>query len=799
MRLLIRPLLLIFVLLCSSHAVAQPKIKLRDNYEKTRIEKVGTLQVGYYNIGNKPLIVDGASIVQAGSVFSFVSPVIPKVILPGDSGYVDIFYSSIYPFEFNCDVKIASNDPQNPIVTKHFRINDSIPPERVRQVRNTQYKGGQIKIDWQPPLPSRDGDPVAEYRVYAWRFLEGTSEFIGATKETTITFTPHGDSNLYCVILTVDDMGNRAYYYDTTWTDKASPTLTIKHIDDKTTLLPTHAAIGSVGLHILADDLHLKYLKASYRDTTTGSPIIPIGEHYGPLEKERGIFKTSWNTITQHGMKEIILYAVDSVNNESTTTYKIQLTQAQGWPRYMPKGSPQPSCALITEDGVGRFVMASSVIADGLFRPNGDIYYQFYPLDVSRSTSDVVIPTSAKFDGQGGYSILVGSKTDTLQSLLPNGRLERIYGRLLPSSRLITAPRSFTYKDVILTGVSPLLIHNGNEEVTVGATQAFKAAGESLTLPVLLADSGVRTFDRFVMGDLNRSGEQLIVRAHDAGPAKGEELAVYDRTGALKTGWPKTVWAPTSTYEGIYPCLGDIDGDNSVEIILPVANDSLYVYHSNGTLAAGFPCYLPTQGTGHNQALIVDANNDGAGDIIYPCKDSIVCINGKTGKLLNGFWPIRRTASGRTMLTAAELNSNGFVQIIEPPDVTEPGKGAWLYVFEPGIKNNQGTIQWGTFQHDMRRTGNYDYLDPNLQNGVEATTETKEVTVYPTATENTLTIQSKEEMSALSIVDMLGRTVSEFNVNGHQSNISIAQLPAGVYLLNVTTAKGVTTERIIKQ
>lgn len=789
---------LLQLLAVSAHA--QPAIKLADTYQKAWIPTKGTLQVSYKNTGNATLVVTDIIILQAGQEFSLLSPFSLQVIKPGDSNQVEIYYNAQIQLEHNCDVQVLSSDPTHPIVTKHFRINDSIPPNPVRTLRNTPLKAGSIHFSWKQPLPSRDGDPVTVYKLYTSRPGDAKSELLATTLDTQATVHPHGDGTLYYALLAYDDMGNRSLVLDTTWTDSAGPSLSVLHLDDKTTKLPTHVGIGSVGIHLLASDPHLKYIRISYRDTATGSPILTIGEHYGMLDRQNDLFKAAWSTIGLSGMKDLVIYGIDSLGNESTLTLPLKVTQAQGWPRWMPKGSAEPSVATITQDGISRYLIASASIADGLFRPSGDIFYSFYPLSVLRSTSDAVVPISAKRIGDDHLSVITGSQENTLLVLDPvNGRTMSEFGSLANGARLLSF-HTTTQGDVITAGVSPVLIHDGNTEALAGASQAWRATGDTVHFPILMSDSGARTFDRFVVGDLAHNGRNRLVRVHDAGTARGEELAVFDASGTLQPGWPKTLWHPTATYDGIYPSLGDLDGDGMLEIIAPAANDSLYVFHQDGTAATGFPTYLPTNGTGHNQALVVDVDGDGNGDIIYPVKDSIVAINGRTGKRFGGFWPIRREGSGKAMLTAAELTSSGKVEIIDEPDLTTESEGAWMYVFEPGIQNHlnasgPGTIQWGTFQHDMRRTGDYSETEPALQSSVHHYDAANAMlNVYPSIATNSVIVDAMP--GNLEVTDLLGRIVAQQEMHRNRQALDVHNLPSGIYV--VRTQNG-STAKFVKQ
>ena len=73
---------------------------------------------------------------------------------------------------------------------------------------------------------------------------------------------------------------------------------------------------------------------------------------------------------------------------------------------------------------------------------------------------------------------------------------------------------------------------------------------------------------------------------------------------------------------------------------------------------------------------------------------------------------------------------------------------------------------------------------------------TDEVRIYPNPTSGEVTIKA-EGMRWIRIVDMLGRKVYEQGVEGDEKTLNLASFGAGVYLVNLTTDKGVVNRRIV--
>ncbi len=87
------------------------------------------------------------------------------------------------------------------------------------------------------------------------------------------------------------------------------------------------------------------------------------------------------------------------------------------------------------------------------------------------------------------------------------------------------------------------------------------------------------------------------------------------------------------------------------------------------------------------------------------------------------------------------------------------------------------------------------FLDPNA-NGIQ--TITKEVVnVYPIPASSTLTVEATaNEIKTAVVRDMQGRIMSDFSVKGKQ--LDIAQLPVGIYFLEITKNGQQTHTRFVK-
>lgn len=75
------------------------------------------------------------------------------------------------------------------------------------------------------------------------------------------------------------------------------------------------------------------------------------------------------------------------------------------------------------------------------------------------------------------------------------------------------------------------------------------------------------------------------------------------------------------------------------------------------------------------------------------------------------------------------------------------------------------------------------------------------LSVYPNPANNVITISNTADalIGSVKITDLNGRVVATKQLNATEGQISIADLAAGVYMLNITTDQGSGTKKIIKQ
>lgn len=191
----------------------------------------------------------------------------------------------------------------------------------------------------------------------------------------------------------------------------------------------------------------------------------------------------------------------------------------------------------------------------------------------------------------------------------------------------------------------------------VGQDRSATTNGVGLTM---------RTWSDLYVGDVDGDGYPEIVAGHGLGN-KGS-VAVYDRNGYFKAGWPKSLPAEVCSIE-VY----DLDGDGTMEIIAGIGiadGANVYVYEHDGSLRTGWPQISGTNSGALHPALesdpaapsrgfawgvfndniaVGDIDNDGIPEIVVPADVAQIAAYKPDGtQVRTAFQPVNCLKNGVT-------------------------------------------------------------------------------------------------------------------------------------------------------
>lgn len=189
--------------------------------------------------------------------------------------------------------------------------------------------------------------------------------------------------------------------------------------------------------------------------------------------------------------------------------------------------------------------------------------------------------------------------------------------------------------------------------------------------PVSIPDSMVIWFQTPSVGDIDNDGSLEIVfpsrRTCNCSPTA--KIFIYRSNGTPMPGWPISfdlLFPPdTVTVRDhiSHAALADLDNDQDMEIIVCVNfynNCHIYVYHHDGTVAAGWPLAL---GHGYTVSPVIgDVDNDGDYEIIGTTANGMIYVWDHDGTVYPG-WPVKIKRFNHDP-SLADLDKDGDLEII---------------------------------------------------------------------------------------------------------------------------------------
>ena len=144
----------------------------------------------------------------------------------------------------------------------------------------------------------------------------------------------------------------------------------------------------------------------------------------------------------------------------------------------------------------------------------------------------------------------------------------------------------------------------------------------------------------------------------------------------------------------------------------------------------------------------------------------------------------------------SNANADSFVSLAAPIETTIASQSVDIPVtFTSDVKYFVVKVH-GTTPHSAAFIDNV-VLDPSLAsvNDLNAV----KVQAYPNPVVNQLNLTSDQNLKQASIFNAAGQLVQNVKLNGNSSSVNVSTLKAGVYIVQITTEKGVQTLKVVKK
>ncbi len=357
-----------------------------------------------------------------------------------------------------------------------------------------------------------------------------------------------------------------------------------------------------------------------------------------------------------------------------------------------------PSIADIDGDGLKEFVASTwDSLRLYAFDRNGGMKPGF-PVVAAESFSAVAIDD---IDGDGKKEMAFGTNSGRFYVVRWNGT-DFFDGDANPATIGVfkTGLGTFSYGSPAIADLDG----DGKKEIVYGESSGLLHAwrNNATEMPGFPVDLGhAHTISASpAIGYLDGPGDtqlEIVV------PAADESLYVIEADGSRRPGFPIGLLASGST-KTPSPALADMNHDGFLDIVQASTDGRIYVFDRNGAPVApwvgGVPYSWLTTSASESSPVVADLNGDGWEDVVMGGEDvTLTAISGLDGTVLPGF-PI---------VLAAEVKGTPAVCDCDGDTRTEILLAGWdtdFYVWDYDFPFSPGRDpSWPQFHHDAARTG----------------------------------------------------------------------------------------------
>jgi hypothetical protein len=500
------------------------------------------------------------------------------------------------------------------------------------------------------------------------------------------------------------------------------------------------------------------YLQASGNIIDVGNNAVPtfadidgdgdldlyVGENGGTIE----VFTNNSGVFTANGVLGL--------------TDPVPLSQVVGGPAAPTFADTDGDGDLDLYVGTNTGEIVTFTNANGFFSATGDLQSN---LNLTIDHGIQSVPTFRDADNDGDLDLYLNSWSTNIFLYTNNGGVFTAAGKVQANDIPVHVDgySSPVFADIDADGDLDLYVGNnsGQLEVFTNNNGGFTGIGN-------LQSIGVTSSSAPTFADIDNDGDlDLYVGSNDGTIEEFNNAnGTFTSAGDLQAGGN-----PLDIGYYARPAFADIDGDGDLDLYvgkyeyIETFINNAGVFTSTGNLqAAG----IDVTGTYRSSPTFADIDGDGDLDLYIGSdyNDISVYIN-TNGNFTAG----ANLQAGGVDIAGEYYSAPTFADVDGDGDLD-------LYV-----GNQDGNV---TFYENLALATGINEVKKSLIN------------VYPNPVQNQLFIElDNQEVTEITILDYAGRIVK--TINGNATTVNVSDLTKGIYILKVTTEKGVSANRFIKQ
>jgi hypothetical protein len=266
-------------------------------------------------------------------------------------------------------------------------------------------------------------------------------------------------------------------------------------------------------------------------------------------------------------------------------------------------------------------------------------------------------PAVGDLDGNGEREIVVGSENGKVHAFHSNesGNVEWTFNS--NTSNSISSP--------VLSDIN----NDGELEVIIGDTGSTGSGGAVKGSIYAIDSNGNGLWSYYsnddiisspAVADIDADGNMEIVFG---GMWQDHNLTVVSHTGTLEWSFQSGADVNLDKFRAS-PAIGDINGDNTLEIVAGTCNNKLYAFDPGAATPKPTRWTFPTAGHVHSSPSLFDVDSDGSDEIFFVASGTLYALNDDTNNATYLWPPVSGIDSYYSSPAIGDINGDSVFELV---------------------------------------------------------------------------------------------------------------------------------------